>query len=348
MNLIRLLVLTTSISFLTQNSYGQDSLVSALAKKDLTTFSRVNESFTGDGWELLVNLARDSKEVLIGEDHFFNEIPFFVAALSKEVPFDNFFCEIDPYSATIIETNIKERSESDLQLYINEWGETFSFYALEPEFQLLKQLVASNTSLNGLDQILLVSDRLIAHDLKGKTTNAKAKRIYESIEENSKAFFDAFLNEKGETFYMLTETFEDQLDQLLALNLSPSEIEAVEALKMSLKIYKEQNHPLRIQLMKHNLMASYEAWKDQKNLFKFGAVHAAKGESLLKIHDIGNLVHNLADSQFEKSLHLMIVGKSGTQGVPFRGMEEEKYRHRQPKSKIPSTVNGYGHFRSMA
>ncbi|HRH59443.1 MAG TPA: hypothetical protein PL045_02685, partial [Chitinophagaceae bacterium] len=98
----------------------------------------------------------------------------------------------------------------------------------------------------------------------------------------------------------------------------------IERMRLSAKIYQEQNHHLRIQLMKNQLMQLYPEWNDKKNLFKYGASHLAKGESLLKIYDIGNLVNNIADSKFKSSLHIMIVGKSGAQGSPFKDFPEQK------------------------
>jgi hypothetical protein len=71
--------------------------------------------------------------------------------------------------------------------------------------------------------------------------------------------------------------------------------------------------------MKNNLMKVYPEWHSKKNLFKYGAIHVSKGESFFKIYDIGNLVNNIADGEFKNSMHIMIVGKSGMQGSPFKG-----------------------------
>lgn len=109
----------------------------------------------------------------------------------------------------------------------------------------------------------------------------------------------------------------------MQLNLSQAEKEKIEALSLTSRIYKRQSHHLRIQLMKNNLLRVYSKWENRKNLFKFGANHLAKGESLLKIYDIGNLVNNVADSKYKNSLHVMIEGKSGTQSLPFNGFPEQ-------------------------
>lgn len=47
----------------------------------------------------------------------------------------------------------------------------------------------------------------------------------------------------------------------------------------------------------------------QKNLFKYGANHMPKGESLMEIFDLGNLVANIEEANYRKSLHIMITGK---------------------------------------
>ncbi|TVZ51292.1 hypothetical protein [Dokdonia sp. Hel_I_53] len=95
-------------------------------------------------------------------------------------------------------------------------------------------------------------------------------------------------------------------------------------MKLSQKIYTSGSHHLRVQLMKHNLMQNYKVIPKSKNLYKYGANHLPKGESLLELQDIGSLINNIADSQFESSLHIMVIGKNGIQGVPLNGMENQK------------------------
>lgn len=138
------------------------------------------------GWTKLLEKARESNDVLIGEDHFTNEIPYFTSALASQIKFDNFFCEIDPFTAGILEEKIKTLPKNDLQEYVNKYGNTFSFYAFTPEFALLKQLAKSNTRIYGTDQILLVGEQVICSELYKITKNKKARDIYLDIEKNSK------------------------------------------------------------------------------------------------------------------------------------------------------------------
>lgn len=319
MKKIYLVILIT----LTQAIQAQETL-SSIIKENTQTFVLENDEFIGTGWNEILNQIKMHDDVLIGEDHFFNEIPLFISKVNDEVKFDNFFCEIDPYLAKILEHKIKNLTNAELNTFINDFGNTFSFYALKPEFNLLKKLIKSNTNIFGTDQIILLSDRLMASELKQKTKSKIAKSIYSEIEENSAKFLDLFMKGEGEP-YFYTENFTTNLNKLDSLELSSYEKNIIKDLKLSQRIYSHGgNHHLRIQLMKNNLMQNYQAIINSKNLYKYGAGHLPKGESLLKIQDIGALVNNIADSQFKSSLHIMIIGKNGIQGVPIKGMGNQK------------------------
>jgi len=297
-------------------SFSQDSLVSQIASKNFAKFSVHNNTFSGIGWDTLVNKIKVSDFVLIGEEHLTSEIPSFFEAITTEVKFDNFFCEIDPYSAKIIESKIKNLSENELSKYINKFGNVFSFYALEPEFDLLKKFVKSNTNIYGLDQIPFMTDRLISNDLKQKTKSKEAQKIYEHIELKSIEGFQKFVKDPANLDYpyLFSDDFSKQVSNLKKLSLSQNENEIIKDIELTLKIYKEEDHYLRVSLNKSNLMREYGKWENKKNLFKFGAWH------LFKFEDIGNLVSNIADSKFKKSLHIMVIGKSGSNAPPLNGM----------------------------
>ena len=310
--------------FYTTFCYAQDSLTTSLAKSSLSKFVKKQGSFAGSGWEEIINKAKVSTDVLIGEDHFTNEIPYFTSALAIQIKFDNFFCEIDPFTASILQEKIKALSAPDLKKYVNEFGNTFSFYAFGPEFDLLKQFTKSNTKIQGTDQILLIGDRVICNELQKNTKNVTAKKIYQLIASNSKIYFDNFLKDQSKPFYLLTDDFEKNVNKLASLPLSKQETKIIAALRLSAKIYKSQSHQLRVQLMKNQLMNKYTEWSGKRNLFKYGANHLAKGEGFLDVYDIGNLVSNIDDSNYQRSLHIMILGISGTQASPFEGYPEEK------------------------
>jgi hypothetical protein len=287
----------------------------------MTTFSFENNVFTGNGWDTLVTRIKGSNFVLIGEQHLTNEIPLFVKSITEKVSFDNFFCEIDPYSAKIIESKIKDLSETQLKQYTDELGSCFSFFALEPEFNLLKKLVKSKTNVFGLDQIMVVADRLICHELKQITRNKRAKQIYEYIEEKSNKGLISYIKDPSNpiALYWFTDEFQKYITELKTLNLSSKENEIIQSIELSTKIYMDQdNYSLRGGLIKNNFMKASEKMENKKNLFKFGALH------MFKDNDIGNLVSNDAESKSKKALHIMILGLSGTTSGPLKGLPNDE------------------------
>jgi hypothetical protein len=305
-------------------SFSQDTLITNIAKNNHLQFSKTENSFKGPGWDLILKQIKNTDFVLIGEDHFTNEIPYFFNAITSDVKFDNFFCEVDQYSAKIIKSKIEKLSKNHLDNFISNFGNTFSFFSQKSEFDLLSKLVESKTEIFGIDQISIVADRLICSELKISTKNKEAKKIYEEIESNSKTYFDDFLLNQKNPFYIFTDDFEKKTQELLKLKISKKEIEIVEAMRLSSRIYKNSYHHLRVQYMKNQLMNNYDYLGNKKNLFKFGAYHLPKGESILEIFDIGNLVNNIADSKFKTSLHILIIDKSGTLGSPFKDFPEQK------------------------
>ncbi|PKB43074.1 hypothetical protein AX016_1257 [Cellulophaga sp. RHA19] len=311
------LYLTIALLFTLFNAYSQQTL-SEIIKKNTSTFHYQDNQFKGDGWEEILGQIKEHKNVLIGEDHFFNEIPLFISKATSQVKFDNFFCEIDPYSAKIIEQKIHTLNENELTQYVSDLSNnlSFSFYSMVPEFNMLKDLVQANTNIIGTDQIMLTADKLMAIKLLEITKNEVAKTIYEDIKKRSDEHFQLFINKKGGP-YFFSEKFEQNLKKLETLKLSLEEKLIIKDLKLSREIYITQNHYLRIQLMKNNVFKNIELLKEHKNLFKYGAIHINKGESILGGYDIGNFVSNITDANFDSSLHVMIIGKNGTQGIPF-------------------------------
>ncbi|SFJ76709.1 hypothetical protein [Myroides guanonis] len=306
MKLLKILLLTL---LSTNLIFAQESEIQKLASENISTFNPTNKNtFIGNGWEKLLEVSKKSNSILVGEEHFTNEIPYLINTLSSEIHFDNFICEIDPFSAKTIESKIENLNDKKLNDFLKNYGDNFSFFELKPEFELFQKFVKSKTNIIGLDQISLVADRLIISELKNQSKNEKAKSIYSSMEATSK--------KNSSDIYMFTDDFQNKLNELLALNLSAKETEQLMALKLSREIYLESKHHLRIQWMKNQLIKELPNWKGKKNLFKFGAVHMPSGESLLEIYDIGNFVNNIEDSEFRKSLHILIIGKSGYSGTP--------------------------------
>jgi len=322
MKIIRILFVAILISNGPQFLIAQDSLLVDLINQNHKLFGLENNEFKGEGWDYIRDNVISSKNILVGEDHFTNEIPLFVKAISKATSFDNFYIEVDPYSTRIIEKSLKEYSEEKRQEFNNKYGELYSFYSFQPEYDLLQHVSNSGTKILGSDQVIMFADQLIFQDLIYSTANPEAKKIYTNIIKKSKLALARF-HEKTKnpmTMYFMTLEFSEDLEQLEKLNLSETENLIIEDMKRSISIYKKQSHSTRVKLLLNQLMKDYPLWKDSKNLFKYGANHLTRGESFLTVYDIGNVVANVTKSNYEESFHIMIVGESGMVGSIFKSL----------------------------
>lgn len=298
----------------------QDSSLQLMVTKNLYIVSPDGDGFSGKGWDTLIRSVKKASNVLIGEDHFMNEVPPIVSAIAKAGKFDNFFCEVDPFTVSYLAKKIKSLSTHELEKYKKDFRDGFSFYAKKPEFELFQQLVKAGVNVFGTEQVSLFSDRLLFQELSRFTQNQKAAIIYKQMADSSRMYVEQFPRAANKTFYIMTDAYGERLKQLDRLLLHQNEKEILYQIKLSRQIYLQQNHHLRIQLMKEQLLLHYNKLATQRNLFKYGANHMCRGESFLRIYDLGNLIHNISDSRFEQSLHIMIVGKSGSQGSGIPGM----------------------------
>jgi hypothetical protein len=297
-----------------------------LARQHQFSMSVSKEGFAGPGWEFLSQRVAEARYVAVGEDHFTNEIPLFVEAVAEIEPFEVFYIEVDPFSTRIIERSIRQAGMSERQAFRREYGDLYSFYALEPEYRLLEKLVEGGAELLGSDQVVMYADRLIFQDWLAKTGNAQARAIYQHVITRSRQHLEAFLEHPDEPnfseIYFMTPAFAADLEALSALRLSDEEHAIIDAMKRSVDIYATRSHRKRVQLIKHQLMADYPRWIGKRTLFKYGSNHLARGESFLTVQDIGNLVANLAEAHYHESFHIMVLGESGKQASSFRGFPD--------------------------
>ena len=298
--------------------FSQDSIFTHLATENLKLFSPQSNSFTGEGWEYIKNKVEASQNILVGEDHFSNEIPFFIKAVSDLTKFDNFYIEVDPYTTKLLGNSFKLPIE-ERKAFQKKYKNVLSFYSLQPEYDMLEHIMNSGVNLLGSDQIVMYDDQLIFEDVIKRTKNKQAIPIYKNIIEQSKKLLDDFYNNSHNpmSMYFMTPEFLEQLNKLEQLDLSEEEDQIINDMRLSVSIYKEQNHSKRVKLLLNQLMKDYPKWKNSKNLFKYGANHLARGESFLTVFDIGNMVANITKSNFEESFHIMIVGESGFLGSIF-------------------------------
>ncbi len=302
-----------------------DSLWARLLNQNTFSLHPGPTGFTGKGWDLIQAGVQKNQYVLIGEDHFMTEVPYFTEQVLKATTFNTFALEVDPYIAQIINQKMAQPDTASLMKWATQAGSALSFYGLREEFHALREAHRTHTTLIGLDQVAMMSDPLLYDDLLRTATRSSTRLHYSAMAERAKTAAAKFTEDMSQPTYMQSAMFEQDVIELEKEPMSAREKEIINAIKLSARIYKTQSHQLRVQLMKHQLMAAYEsAIKNKKVLVKMGAMHCARGESYLTVYDCGSLLSNLADSDYKTSFHIAIFGKNGIQGSPFKGIPAQK------------------------
>lgn len=279
--------------------------------------------FNGKGWDFIQAGVRQNQYVLIGEDHFMAEVPYFTKQVLNTASFNTFALEVDPYVAQLLNQKIAQTDTVSLLKWAVQTGPALSFYSLQEEFSMLREASRNHTSFIGLDQVAMMSDPLLYDELARKASRSGTRKRFEAMAKRAKAAALKITEDLSQPMDMQSDAFGQDIAALEKERLTVREKEILEAIKLSARIYNTHSHSLRIQLMKHQLMAAHEsAIKDKKVLVKMGAMHCARGESYLTVYDCGNLLSNLADSDYKTSFHIAIFGKNGVQGSPFKGLPE--------------------------
>jgi len=304
-----------------------DSLVTASAN----TFNG-NGKFSGKPWDQLVERAAKANYVLIGEDHFISEVPLFTQALVNSIPVDNYICEIDPWMLTIFKDKISSLKAPQLNNWISENYNGFSFFQKKNEFELLRSLVGKNVKLIGTEQVGLMSTTILFQYLF-ETGSSKNKTLYKVMRDSSAAANERFFADHTKAFFLATPFFSESIKQINRTGLKEDESKLIDAIVRSAEIYATGSHLNRIKLMQSNLMANYpETIKGKKNVFKFGANHTLRGESYIPVYDIGTTAHIMAQAENQDSYHILILPKAGNQAGFLSGSNPIDYNDEFYKS----------------
>ena len=315
-----LVCLGVSNGLVVQRAFAQDSTLLRLAHRYQYPLQANGTQFSGSGWEKIRADVLKSQFVLLGEDHGTAQIPQFAAAVARELKPALYALEVDPYVAA----NLRQLAAQPGQptAYLKQYPGALCFSSLTEEFTLVRTLHAQQTRAIGLDQIFIINAAPFYQQLAEQAKGSVARAYLHQRATAYKAQEQANLRQGSKTFVLLQQT-PAAIDSLLTITKkeSPAVQKMAQDYADSYRIYTAGSHQARLNLMKHNLLQELRPYQTAsglqapKMLFKFGALHLARGGSPIKgdeYYDLGNLVQNLADVQAQQSLHILVLGKQGT------------------------------------
>ena len=318
----------------TQQVRAQDSLLTQLIHQHRSVFRPQGKGFEGPGWDSLHKAIQQSQFVLLGEEHGLAETARFAGAVARVLVPDAMVAEISPYEA-------RQLNQLTVQLglpltYQQRYPFSLSFFSWTEEFQLAQMLRAGGAPVVGIDQMYIGN---AGHLLSQMATLARRAPVRTQLRYLAATYLthdrqQVYQPGATGTLYLDSATPAD-IDKVLTLTAteSPTVRAMAQTLATSYAIYHTyqthqllpggfSGHQARVNLMKRNLLyelRKYQAIPTQslpKLLFKFGTNHMSRDRApLSNVFDVGNLVANLADAQNQHSLHLLVVGKEGTQNV---------------------------------
>ncbi|WP_133273065.1 hypothetical protein [Hymenobacter radiodurans] len=303
---------------------AQDSTLTRLVERNHYSLTQNGPQFSGPGWEKLQHDIQISQFVLVGEDHGMAQIPVFTTAVARELKPAVYVSEVDEYQAQEV-TRLTAQPALPTAFERQHPG-ALSFFSWAEEFELARYLRSQQVILMGIEQVGgAFSGRLfelLAAEVKSKPAKLYLQQRAVAYQARDRASMVG--NTNTGTMSFLRQSGIDSLRSFTKME-SPKVQKMVRDFVASYTIYQAQRqrtggHQERINLMKRNLLQGLQAYSQRpsqplpKMLFKFGASHMARNLSpWAGISDVGNLVTNLADAQDQKSLHIMIMGKQGTQ-----------------------------------
>ncbi|MFC6223488.1 hypothetical protein ACFP2F_09565 [Hymenobacter artigasi] len=322
-------------SLLAQPARAQDTTMTRLLRANVYPLTAAKAQLSGTGWERLQASIAKSQFVLVGEDHGMAQIPQFTQAVARELQPAAFITEIDRYQAGAL-TRLTA-TPGPPTAYLKASPGALSFFSWEEEYELAQQLRAQKAQIIGIEQVGVFTPgrffEQLANQVRSKTTRIylQQRRVVYQQHDNEQS-------RSGGHAYSMVIQHQSALDSLVAITKSesPEVRRMVQEYLLSYLIYKDQvkgldSHQARVNLMKRNLLEALRPLAPQPGqplprlLFKFGASHMARMLSpWAGITDVGNLAQNLADVQDARSLHLLVMGRQGTQVGGFNPDDPSK------------------------
>jgi hypothetical protein len=310
-------------------SHEKEKINESLISEHVTYFDIHDLRF--ENAEPLTQVLDSAHFVALGELHNRTRLGELTQAMLlyfEPLGYNSFALETGPYSADKLKKLIQIGEQSVTGFYDSYSSNLFDIYPIpfftgETDLGVLKTADSLEYDFWGIDQEFAFSysyliDELIS--LSGEKVTAKQVSLGEEL--NSKLFWWNRRSVVFSSFNMNCLLKEDpDLNRYLNSFEKSSDAEIhriIKAFRATLEIYcmAEQgkgSSRVRINYFKHNFDENYRSAlknKDEVKVFlKIGSFHAGRHKSPLGIYDIGNFIHNLADSLSQQSVHIRYLNR---------------------------------------
>lgn len=315
--------------------------LAARAAENRYAVSYQNGTFSGPGWERLVEEGKQSRFFLVGEEHGVAEIPAVVRELFRTLRpagYQHLAIEISPPMATVLDDVAKGADGlQKLSRFFQENPPGVAFFTLKEEAELL---VAARAAVQGKEPVLwgldyeISADRHLLDGVRKRAPEGPAKAAAEKLYQQSAAAWKTVSETKNPAAFFSFANSPDVLKELRQAwpNPDPESARALDVIEETLAINQMfvtgrnwESNDRRARLNRDNFLRHWNTVRGQgtppRVMFKFGASHMIRGRNVTEVFDIGNLASEMAAAEGSQAFHLLVVGGAGTQHAVFNPME---------------------------
>lgn len=306
------------IVVISTESFGQNSQIKS---SDITSFTYPfnieNNKLIGLGADTLKNAIRESQFFMLGEEHMspqISELTNVLLPYFSSNGYKNFALEVGPFTAKIIQKEIKFKNslyEFNSSFYAKYKDVPIPFFDGTKDEEFIKTALKNNFKLWGLDQEYITAPLFLLDEINSilKDSNS-TKELYSKAKEYLTQQLSSFNSEKENQYFEMFDSDNDFTKYIKHCN-NPKQKEIINALRISMDIYKQQNwngNQVRMEYMKRNFSNNYKIAQKKddfpKILIKMGSMHLGWGKSWLGIYDLGNMINELANYNGTKSVSI--------------------------------------------
>ena len=299
-------------------SFGQTNEIKS---SDITSFTYPfnieNNKLIGLGADTLKNVIRESQLFMLGEEHFspqISELTNVLLPYFSSNGYKNFALEVGPFTAKIIQREIKFKKslyQFNSSFYAKYKDVPIPFFDGTKDDEFIKTALKNNFKLWGLDQEYITAPLFLLDEINRNAKDSiSTKELYNNAKEYLTQQLRSFNSEKENQYFEMFDNDNDFTKYIKQCN-NPKQKEIIEALSISMDIYKQQNwngNQVRMEYMKRNFSNNYKIAQKKdsfpKVLIKMGSMHLGWGKSWLGIYDLGNMINELANYNDTKSVSI--------------------------------------------
>ena len=323
------------------------SLLDRIAARALENRVRLaydGRTFSGPGWDALLQAGRESQFFCIGEEHGIAENPKLAAQLfTALVPsgYVHACVEISAPLAADLDTAARGGLDGMRALFADP-GSQVAFFGMRQESEWI---VAARAAVRGRERMLwgldyeVGGDRRLIARLKAKRKPAAAATALAALEQASAASWAQYAQTHGPQYIFsfagdaaLVRALRDawpSRDDDTSLMLDVLE-ETLEINKLWVTGANWRSNERRAQFNRENLRRFWNAERAAGHaprvMFKFGASHMVRGLSYAQVHDLGTQIAELAEANDVRSFHLMVLQGHG---APLAQFDPSAWTYRQ-------------------